>query len=124
MVWFEVFQVSNGFLVKIYKEANNGSPSQNKAEDSPSKSIIPPSLLSVYLVEPRQALTAGLKFSGTLRMHNRFDRQSASIMAFSHFVVENSACKYMFADIQCMFMPAARCKVCISYPCARWTVTL
>jgi len=36
-------------------------------------------------------------------------------MAFSHFVVESFACKYMFADIQGMFMPAC-CKVCISHP--------
>lgn len=55
---------------------------------------------SVYLVEPRRASSAVLKFSGTLGMHNRPDRRSATIMAFSHFVLENSACKYMFADIQ------------------------
>jgi len=87
-LWFEVFQVSNRFLIKIYEEANNaGSPSQNEAEDSPSEDIIPPSLLSVYLVEPRQASSAILMFSGTLGMHNQFDRQSASIMAFSHFII-------------------------------------
>jgi len=33
-------------------------------------------------------------------MHNRTEKRSATIMAFSHFVVENSACHYMFADIQ------------------------
>jgi hypothetical protein len=108
----------NGFLIKIYKEATNaGSPSQNEAEDNPAKSVIPPSLLSIYLVEPRWASSTVLKFSGTLGKHNWFDRCSASIMAFSHFVVESSACKYMFADIQgTMFMPA-HCKVCcISHP--------
>jgi len=91
------FQVSNGFLIKIYRD--DAGP-QNEAEDGVAENIIPPLLLSVYLVEPRRASSAVLKFSGTLGMHNRFDRRSASVMAFSHFVVESSACKYMFADIQ------------------------
>ena len=59
-------------------------------------------LLSVYLVEPRRASSAVLKFSGTLGMNNRVDKRSATIMAFSHFVLEDSACQYMFADIQGM----------------------
>ena len=57
-------------------------------------------LTSVYLVEPRRASSAVLKFSGTLGMRNGQDKRSATIMAFSHFVLEDSACRYMFADIQ------------------------
>jgi len=41
-----------------------------------------------------------LKFSGTLGAQNRQDKRSATVMAFSHFVIEDTACQYMFADIQ------------------------
>ncbi|KAH7929146.1 hypothetical protein BV22DRAFT_1081458 [Leucogyrophana mollusca] len=44
--------------------------------------------------------SAVLKFSGTIGMRNHIDKRSATIMAFSHFVLENTACEYMFADIQ------------------------
>ena len=116
---FEVFQVLHGFLIKIYKEGSNiSSESQENQEnsddfgvDDPADSIVSPSLVSVYLVEPRQASMAVLKFSGTLGMRNRFDRQSATIMAFSHFVLQNLACKYMLADIQGEFT-ARQCVSC------------
>jgi hypothetical protein len=51
-------------------------------------------------VEPRRISSAVLKYSGTLGIGNGEDKLSATITAFSHFVVENSACQYMFADIQ------------------------
>ena len=59
-------------------------------------------LASVYLVEPRRASSAVLKFSGTLGAQNHQDKRSATVMAFSHFVIEDTACQYMFADIQGM----------------------
>ena len=59
-------------------------------------------LASVYLVEPRRASSAVLKFLGTLSAQNRQDKRSATVMAFSHFVIEDTACQYMFADIQGM----------------------
>jgi hypothetical protein len=57
-------------------------------------------LVAVYLVEPSWASSAVLKFSGTLGMPHCSDRQSVTIMAFSHLVLENTACRYMFTDIQ------------------------
>jgi hypothetical protein len=57
-------------------------------------------LTSVYLVEPRHASSAVLKFSGTLGAQNRQDKRTATVTAFSHFAVEDTACQYMFADIQ------------------------
>ncbi|KAG2088736.1 uncharacterized protein F5147DRAFT_532075, partial [Suillus discolor] len=44
--------------------------------------------------------SAVLKFSGTLGICNHTDKRSATIMAFSHFWLESSACEYMFADLQ------------------------
>ena len=71
-------------------------------------------LTSIYLVEPRRASSAVLKFSGTLGMVHRSDRRSATIMAFSHFVLEDAACRYMFADIQ-----GKSVFECLSFCCLR-----
>ncbi|KDQ50924.1 hypothetical protein JAAARDRAFT_91717, partial [Jaapia argillacea MUCL 33604] len=44
------------------------------------------------------------KYTGTLgQIHHRTDQLAATILAFAHFVLENTACHYMFADIQGMF---------------------
>ena len=57
-------------------------------------------LSAVYLVEPHRISTAIRKFSGTLGVSNRPDKLSATIMAFSHFVIQETACEYMFSDLQ------------------------
>jgi hypothetical protein len=57
-------------------------------------------LMSVYLVEPRRLSSAVLKFSGTIGQQNRNNKRSTTMTAFSHFVLHNTACQYMFADIQ------------------------
>jgi hypothetical protein len=66
----------------------------------------------VYLVEPRRASSAVLKFSGTLATHNHLDKWSATIMAFSHFIIEDTACLYMFADIQGESLINLWCPLC------------
>jgi hypothetical protein len=100
---FSEFQVSDGFLIKSYntRDANaipfgeDGPAGDSEDTQAPSRD-----LTSVYLVEPRRASSAVLKFSGTLGAPNRQDKRSATVAAFSHFVVEDTACQYMFADIQ------------------------
>ncbi|KAN0109248.1 Protein kinase-like domain containing protein [Russula decolorans] len=92
------FQVSDGFLIKAY--ANDPSPEPEERPEDLADFVGKSTLVSVYLVEPRRASSAVLKFSGALGMPHRFDRRSATIMAFSHFVLEEAACGYMFADIQ------------------------
>ena len=57
-------------------------------------------LASVYLMEPLRAPSAVLKFSGTLGQCTRSDKRTATILAFGQFVMDNTACKYMSADIQ------------------------
>ena len=69
---------------------------------SAKRSLLTCEPTSIYLVEPRRVSSAVLKFSGTLGIRNRTDKRSATIMAFSHFVLESSACEYMFADLQGM----------------------
>jgi hypothetical protein len=108
------FQVSDGFLIKTYDTAvtipSRGPgpvplPTDEFAviplvSDEDTELSVTRQLTSVYLVEPRRVSSAVLKFSGTLGMRNGQDKRSATIMAFSHFVLEDSACRYMFADIQ------------------------
>jgi hypothetical protein len=89
------FQISQGFLIKTY----NNQPPRGSFEDATEGETCR-TVSSVYLVEPRRASSAVLKFSGTLGMNNRTDKCTATMMAFSHFVLESSACQYMFADIQ------------------------
>ena len=97
-----MFHVSDGFLIKTYHVRNANGPgsadTSSFGEDGSDNHTRV--LTSVYLVEPRRASSAVLKFSGTLGAQNRQDKRSATIMAFSHFVVEDTACQYMFADIQ------------------------
>jgi hypothetical protein len=96
------FQVSNGFIIKAYSDDLGDGPGHEPEErpEVPVDAVGMSTLVSVYLVEPRRASSAVLKFSGSLGMPHRFDRRSATIMAFSHFVLEVTACGYMFADIQ------------------------
>lgn len=101
LLWSVDFQVSSGFLIKTYTNDPSLEP-EDRPED-PADSVGTSILISIYLVEPRRASSAVMKFSGALGMLHRSDRRSATIMAFSHFVLEEAACGYMFADIQGKF---------------------
>ncbi|OAX31332.1 hypothetical protein K503DRAFT_806148 [Rhizopogon vinicolor AM-OR11-026] len=95
------FQVSDGFIIKTYYSnvAQVNAELQAPISEEVSATCKP---TSIYLVEPHRVSSAVLKFSGTLGIRNRTDKHSATIMAFSHFVLESSACEYMFADLQGM----------------------
>ncbi|KAM6501453.1 hypothetical protein JOM56_004467 [Amanita muscaria] len=106
------FHVSEGFLIKLYRAATttatlnadlNEAASRSTDSDTVKNSELhcdSEILTAVYLVEPRRASTAVHKYSGTLGVSSRIDKKSATMMAFSHFVLESTACTYMFADIQ------------------------
>ncbi|KAL0947869.1 hypothetical protein HGRIS_010504 [Hohenbuehelia grisea] len=89
------FRISDGFLIKVYAPSDPEDHSEHLGE--PAFAAV---LKAAYLVEPRRASTAVFKFSGTLGVSNRIDKKSATIMAFSHFVLQETACQYMFSDIQ------------------------
>ena len=54
----------------------------------------------MYLVEPMRLSTTVFKFSGTLGSSHGRDQRTATVTAFTHFVMEDTACQYLFADIQ------------------------
>jgi hypothetical protein len=94
------FRVTDGFLIKLYIPTMPLFMADDISDnDAPASTTL--KLASVYLVEPLRASSAVLKFSGTLGQRARSaDKRTATILAFGHFVVDNTACKYMFADIQ------------------------
>jgi hypothetical protein len=75
------FDVSDGFIIVV---------------DQPDE----PNCQTSYLVEPRRTSTAVTKFSGTFGATKKADKISATISAFSHFVMGHTACTLTFADIQ------------------------
>lgn len=74
------FDVSDGFIIVDQPDESNCQTS--------------------YLVEPRRTSTAVTKFSGTFGATRKADKISATISAFSHFVMGHTACTMVFADIQ------------------------
>ncbi|KAI1791947.1 hypothetical protein LXA43DRAFT_1135462 [Ganoderma leucocontextum] len=99
------FDVSDGFLIKIYK----GSTTQTEdigveeqiEEGGPREDLDASSeVTEVYLVEPRRLTSTVVKFSGTLGATSRSDLRSLTMAAFAHFIAEQTACQYIFADIQ------------------------
>lgn len=91
------FQVSKAFIIKFYGPAAATNATVSVVDGAV---VITQEVHSVYLVEPRRISSAVLKFSGTLGMSTRIDKRSATLMAFSHYVMGSTACRYMFADIQ------------------------
>ena len=126
------FDVSDGFLMKIYKpvpleafaagpgsgsgsspapeSASSLAPGSTTAADgsepaseqpnheSPSK--VPEEVAEIYLVEPWRLTSTVVKYSGTLGSTTRTDLRSVTMAAFAHYVARETACQYVFADIQ------------------------
>jgi hypothetical protein len=59
---------------------------------------------STYLVEPFRSSSVVRKFSGTLGVTADHDKLAMTIMSFSHFVMEYTACTMAMADLQGKFI--------------------
>ncbi|KAI1794277.1 hypothetical protein LXA43DRAFT_1091810 [Ganoderma leucocontextum] len=97
------FDVSDGFLIKIYKPTPTDAQDMGEQlEEGERCQDSNPSLevTEVYLVEPRRLTSNVVKFSGTLGSTTRSDLRSLTMAAFAHFIAEQTACQYIFADIQ------------------------
>lgn len=99
------FDVSDAFLIKSYKrsspvpqaERDDDGHGEGSADVEPIEEVS-----AVYLVEPLRLTTTVVKFSGTLGSTIRSDLRSLTVTAFAHYVAEQTACHYIFADIQGM----------------------
>lgn len=100
------FDVSEAFLIKLYKPRSLTVPPIERADrdgEEDSAHVEPTEEVSgVYLVEPLRLTTTVVKFSGTLGSTTRTDLRSLTVIAYSDYVAEQTACRYIFADIQGM----------------------
>ena len=60
----------------------------------------PEELAEIYLVEPMRLTSTVIKYSGTLGSTTRTDLRSLTMAAFAHYAAQETACQYVFADIQ------------------------
>ena len=99
------FDVSEAFLIKSYKlgslVAEVPLPEQdNRVYDDEAGAELIEEVSGVYLAEPLRLTTTVVKFSGTLGSTTRSDLRSLTVTAFAHYVAVQTACRYIFADIQ------------------------
>lgn len=104
--------MSEGFLIKIYKVT---TPQSGDMDPQPEgrRQGFGAVVTDVYLVEPRRLTSTVLKFSGTLGTSTRNDLRSLTMAAFAHFVAEQTACQYIFADIQGKFRSSIDRNCCL-----------
>jgi hypothetical protein len=79
------FQVSDGFIADI-----TITPDSHTSEGN------------LYLIEPLRSSTRVRKFTGTLAQTRPTDKAGVTIAAFTHWVMQDTACKLCFADVQGM----------------------
>ena len=106
------FDVSEGFLMKIYKSGPAPPPAPAPASAADESELVgerpsnesadksPEEVTGVYMVEPMRLTPTVVKFSGTLGSTTRTDLRSSTMAAFAHYVAQATACQYIFADIQ------------------------
>lgn len=75
------FEVSDAFIITIIHDTTDDETE------------------AVYLVEPFRT-TSVIKYSGTTTVGTGVDQKSVTAAAFAHFVLHDSACQYLFVDIQ------------------------
>ncbi|KIO17192.1 hypothetical protein M407DRAFT_12452 [Tulasnella calospora MUT 4182] len=99
------FRFTEGFLITVFS-------AERSTAEAPAESALVPhgssdgeeteELEEVYLVEPRRSTTRVEKYTGTMDNQQWLNLKSATINAFAHFVVADSACEYLLADLQAL----------------------
>ena len=106
------FDVSEAFLIKSYKSSPPVVPTTESADGDHDEGNVDvdsaEEVSAVYLVEPLRLTTTVVKFSGTLGSTTRTDLRSLTVSAFAHYVAAETACRYIFADIQGVEGPLIR----------------
>ncbi|KAJ7780717.1 hypothetical protein DFH07DRAFT_707427, partial [Mycena maculata] len=79
------FSISGAFMIQI----QNDSEANDETE-----------LADAYLVELLRASSVVQKFTGTFGASQDTDKLTCTILAFNHFIMEDTACLLAFADLQ------------------------
>ncbi|KAJ7812340.1 hypothetical protein B0H13DRAFT_1926162 [Mycena leptocephala] len=109
----QYFEVSNAFLISIIlaEPTKDGGGASENADSVDN---------STYLVEPFHSSSVVRKFSGTLGATVDSDKLAMTILAFSHFILERTACTMAMVDIQGSFhanpgnVRTVKCKICFT----------
>ncbi|KAJ7100454.1 kinase-like domain-containing protein, partial [Mycena epipterygia] len=88
--------VSEGFIILVTKKPTGDDDEEDVSEPEP------------YLVEPLRTSSVVTKFTGTFGSTQDKDKVSATILAFSHFVLQQTACRLAMADLQGSYHTANR----------------
>ncbi|KAI0681589.1 kinase-like domain-containing protein [Earliella scabrosa] len=102
------FEVSGGFLIKLYTEPAKSTLSENSTgqeaetpDMTQEEAVSPPEVVSaVYLVEPYRRNQSVMRYSGTLGAGRTGDQRSTTMAAFAHYMAQETGCSCIFADIQ------------------------
>ncbi|KAJ6500764.1 kinase-like domain-containing protein [Mycena sanguinolenta] len=86
------FSVSEGFMILIHKEV--------EAADNTTSDGNAPDVVESYLIEPFRNSSVVHKFTGTFGASLDTDKLTSTILAFNHYIMEDTACLLAFADIQ------------------------
>ncbi|KAJ7653488.1 hypothetical protein B0H17DRAFT_957441, partial [Mycena rosella] len=91
------FEVSPGFLISTIKNSDS--------DDDDDEAAFEP---VTYLVEPLRSTSVVRKFSGTLGATQDTDKLALTILSFSHFMLDVTACAISMVDLQgAFFLPGA-----------------
>ncbi|KAJ6580936.1 kinase-like domain-containing protein [Mycena capillaripes] len=84
------FSISDGFMIVATDISTSEDTTEDNTEDDGD----------AYLVEPLRATSVVNKFTGTFSASRDTDKLTSTILAFNHFVIEDTACLLAFADLQ------------------------
>jgi hypothetical protein len=79
-------------MILIQKEAEE---MDNTASDDNT-----PDIVDSYLIEPLRTSSVVHKFTGTFGASLDTDKLTSTILAFNHYIMEDTACLMAFADLQ------------------------
>jgi hypothetical protein len=88
-----VVSISDAFMILAHADEPDSDALMAATNDS-----------DAYLVEPFRTSSVVTKFTGTLGSSAATDKLSSTVLAFSHFVLEQTACLMAFADLQGVFL--------------------
>ncbi|KAG8986355.1 hypothetical protein FRB90_004071 [Tulasnella sp. 427] len=98
------FRFTEAFLITVVKSADPSTTNSSvlAALYASSDAEEEEEFEAVYLVEPRRSSSRIEKYTGTMVNQEWHDLKSATINAFAHFVIMDSACEYLLADLQAL----------------------
>ncbi|KAJ6448388.1 kinase-like domain-containing protein [Mycena sanguinolenta] len=87
------FMVSDGFLILVQNNDAMDVTELDADDNNDDKG-------DTYLIEPLRATSVVNKFTGTFGASHDTDKLTYTILAFNHFILQDTACLLAYADLQ------------------------